>query len=675
MEHFLLNSTACLFVLWLTYKLLLENTSWHRFKRYYLLSAIVISSMIPLIVVETTIIPIENTPIPELTAMPVSLEINNQPEEFAINWEMVSLLIYMIGILIMLWRFIKNLITFRIQNGDKIDSYGNYQLILRNLFTVPHSFLRRIFVAQSEYEKDEIPLAVLEHEKAHLDQKHSIDILIMELLLVVFWFNPLLYILRYSMKLNHEFLADQAVIQQGNPVNDYQKTLLHYTQQSHSAALANSFNFPIIKKRFSIMKTRTSHTSLLIRSLVLIPVLVLLVMSCGKEETKFEEIKNTKQLDPIKKEFGEKTIMISNFSKQEYLTVGNRVFTYELINGKATIFDEKGKEFDYKKEGYKLLIMELTDVGETPELIDEYNRLAKKHKEYMDQNDLIVFKDETARMQIIFNSMSDEQRAQNEPWPYLNRGHNLKAGEIPPPPPPVSEPDSITQKELEEYNWLLERHKEFLKNEKRIVIFKEDTKRMIALYSSMSTEQLSKVEPWSYLYKTDSEKIAEILPPPPPAPVDFNELIYGVKKGTIKVFIGDVEQTSGQIQKIKNHLDSKENINVSFSSYSEEIIGNVKHIYFGNMVFSDLEQNTDFENWRVKNNRTSSFPTPLDHIDFYGDDMNYYINNEKVSASKAKTFIQKNGNKGVQIMLVNGVNSLKMYSEKNEQVYNAKDKK
>ncbi len=666
MEHFLINSSTCLFVLWLFYKLVLENTSWHQWKRYYLIASILIALTIPFIVVKTIVIPIENGPMIDFATSTVVTEIVAQ-QQLQLDWKSMIWAIYGIGVFIMLWRFIKNLRAFRIQEQDEVSPYSQYQLILRNTFIVPHSFLNRIFVSKNQYEENLIPTAVLEHEKAHLDQKHSLDILFIEILLILFWFNPLLYIIRFSIKLNHEFLADNAVIQKGIDTVTYQETLLLYTQQSHSAALANTFNFPIIKKRFTIMKTQTSQNSLIFRSLALIPILALLTISCGKEETEFQEIEEILEIEEV----------VDNSYKTEIIEV------YEVLENL------------------------------TPEHIEEYNKLAIKHQKYMDENkSLIVFKDETQHMQTIFHSMSEDQQSSNQPWPYLGRGNNLKAGQIPPPPPPApsaieyinehknelnyylredqitadiaikiikevgqagveispddkgvmsikiletehnkeklpppppprktktvsekefaiyndwakkineqnkaakqtgnneyaiiklkdfeqyksiydkmnasqksdaqplptippppaplyqqgyikvdekiyfyttktgdqnlydrkgnvieikgkkvtqidpndlppppppaNESQQLSNKELEEYNWLLNRHKEFLKNEKRIVVFKADTNRMIYLYNSMSLEQRSKNQAWHYLYKVNKEKAAKILPP------------------------------------------------------------------------------------------------------------------------------------------------------------------
>jgi hypothetical protein len=517
MEHFIVNSSVCLFVLWLFYKLVLENTSWHHWKRFYLLGAIGVSLIIPFIVVETIVIPLQNNPLVGLGNLNSS-ETIVEDKKFEINWLYVWMGIYFIGVAIMLWRFGKNIYSFRIKNDDQIDRYSIYQLILRQGITVPHSFFNRIFVSATDRKKDLIPDAVLKHEKAHLDQKHSVDILLIELLLILFWFNPLFYMIRYSIKLNHEFLADRSVIQQGFSTHQYQELILEHATNSYQQSIANTFHFPIIKKRFSIMKTKTSKTSGLMRSLAIIPVLTLLILSCGKEEIQLEK---QKEASIIEKEFKDKIIVLEN---SDQVTIDGQEYSFKNEDGKYHFYDSKGEQFDYKSKGYQVLfvkyvpeesnlnlpqqIVKFVDnsiddnktflidgkkysvnemikrlnkypnatvnlgfkyneksiinvdtsrfqsdkslqntlnilIEETKgkpfaeQEITEYNRLAKKHKAYMDEhNTLIVWKDETSLMQDIYHSMTKEQQLNNEPWPYLGRANDVKPGQVPPPPPP-----------------------------------------------------------------------------------------------------------------------------------------------------------------------------------------------------------------------------------------------
>ena len=300
MQHFIINFSICLFSLWLVYKLLLENTSWHTFKRFYLLGSLLVSGVIPFLVVRTVMIPsVTNSLVPApametaaATGTIEGLETVAVHTDFVMNWDDVLLAVYLTGVLIMGIRFGRNLYRLRIKTTDQLDRYESYTLVLRTFVEVPHSFFNRIYASITDYKKGAIPDSVLQHEKAHLDQKHSWDILLLELLIVAMWFNPLLYLIKYSIKLNHEFLADQVVLANGVATKTYQETLLAYAANSQKRVLANTFNFPTIKKRFTIMKTNTTTASGLLRSLAIVPVLALLVISCGKEVTKMEPVIN-----------------------------------------------------------------------------------------------------------------------------------------------------------------------------------------------------------------------------------------------------------------------------------------------------------------------------------------------------------------------------------------------
>jgi bla regulator protein BlaR1 len=570
MEHFLINSSVCLFVLWLAYKLLLENTSWHGFKRFYLIGALILSMLIPFIVVETIVIPMEEIPFINDAQLPF-MESAMEKSGVTFRWLYIGWSLYVIGAFIMLWRFGKNLYSFRIQQEDEISSYAAYQLILRNSFTIPHSFLTRIFISKKDQESNKIPRVVLEHEKAHLDQKHSLDVLFIEFLLIAFWFNPLLYIIRYSIKLNHEFLADRAVLSQGISTNAYQETLLEQATTSYQQAMANTFTFPIIKKRFHIMKTHTSNTSLVFRSLALIPVIALLVISCGKEETEFQEVELPVEFKIIEETPSNRKIIAVDPSDPEgNITINGAPHVYKINGEQIKIYNEQGELQDFESQGYEVIkaeeIIEVVEVLEnlTSKDIKEYNFLAKRHQEFIkEKGHVVLFNEDTKRMQIIFNSMNEKQRAENEPWPYINWENDIRAGQIPPPPPPAPAAPS----------------KDFgyIKVDGKIHYYTVKGGDQ-AFYDRWGSKIDLKGKTVEYIKQED------LPPPPPPA-------------------------------------------------------------------------------------------SPLDYIENAGDNIHYYIDDEKVTAEKAKAFIKKNGNKGVQIIPVNGINSLKMFSTNHKMSYKIKSSK
>ncbi|MDO6471471.1 M56 family metallopeptidase [Maribacter sp. 1_MG-2023] len=270
----------------LFYKLLLEKESMHHFKRYFLLTTVIASFIIPQIVF-TEYVEIEPT-----TAVTQVITINEpqniQPvvqaiEKSPMNWSLILWTIYGLGVAGFALRFFMNLykIWKRIHNNPKTKHSDIYRILLKEQLP-PHTFLKHIFLNKQKFETKSIPDSVIKHEETHALQWHSLDILFLEVLQVVFWFNPLIYAFKKTIKLNHEFLADSAVLNGQEDHLNYQNTLLSYLSNDsfnthQSVGIANAINYSSIKKRFIIMKKQTSKKGIAIRSLLLLPVLALML--------------------------------------------------------------------------------------------------------------------------------------------------------------------------------------------------------------------------------------------------------------------------------------------------------------------------------------------------------------------------------------------------------------
>lgn len=306
----LLKSSACLAIFMLFYKLCLEKTSAHTFKRFYLIGAVLISIFIPFI---TFIEYIEVQP--EIFTNNLVLDNNEkfQTVESTSLKEYIPIIlwsIYILGASIFAFRFLKNLNNLfqKIKRNPKFKNENTFHVLLQELIT-PHTFLNYIFLNKTKYENNQIPQEVLLHEKTHANQKHALDIIFIEILQIVFWFNPLLYFIKNDIKLNHEFLADQAVINKGVHTKDYQQLLLAFLSNVSHSSLANAINYSLtrtersrsIKKRFTIMKTKTSKPTLWLRSFIILPLLAILIYSFSSRDIiKKEHIGITLELDEIR---------------------------------------------------------------------------------------------------------------------------------------------------------------------------------------------------------------------------------------------------------------------------------------------------------------------------------------------------------------------------------------
>lgn len=275
MLEYIVKSGSCLVVLFCFYKLFMEGESCHRIKRAYLLLALTISIILPLITISYEV----DVPAKEVGKTFIYSVQKNDSEVAEISyWEeqapYLLLLIYSVGFVFFGFRFYKNLsalISEAKRNDKQQDLPYIYVLLSRKLN--PHSFFQYIFLNKEEYRNHEISSAVMEHEKAHVDQKHSLDLLLIELLHVIFWFNPLFIYFKRSVKLNHEFLADSRVINKNYNPLDYSNLLFQYSSGLHQNSLSSPISHSSIKKRIIMITKSFSLRRLVLRSVIFFPVL------------------------------------------------------------------------------------------------------------------------------------------------------------------------------------------------------------------------------------------------------------------------------------------------------------------------------------------------------------------------------------------------------------------
>ena len=368
MDMYLLNSAACLAILLFFYKLLLENETMHQFKRCYLLGSVFIAFVIPFITF-TTYIEVSPDSLQQFSGSSILISETETASSF--NWSLILWGIYGIGVLIFSIKFSANLIKLiiRIRQNPKLKNKNYINVLLRDKLA-PHTFFNYLFFNKEEFINKQIPPEVIMHEEAHARQLHSLDILLIEILQIVFWFNPLIYLGKKAIKLNHEFLADQAVIKNGIGASNYQKTLLAYSSNAQPSKLANAFNYSSIKKRFTVMNTHTSRTSFWVRSLLLLPLVALLFFG-----------------------FSDKAVVVKDAVAAPYTfqdTVPDKKLTLHIeeeiiiVNGKITILKDFAKTINeitraWKKEDFDLHGLEI-EVGEGVEnsFIDKINAEFRK---------------------------------------------------------------------------------------------------------------------------------------------------------------------------------------------------------------------------------------------------------------------------------------------------------
>jgi beta-lactamase regulating signal transducer with metallopeptidase domain len=287
--------------------LVLEKEKTHQFNRFYLLTTILISLVLPFISFDIIKTITTETEIPTFSE---ELFINQTSTlKETINYTPIILgSIYGIIALLLLLRFFNNI--YQLQQKSKKSTVINYQnakIVLLKETVFPHTFLNTIFINKSDYENRTIEQELYTHELVHVNQKHSLDVLFIELLKVVFWFNPLFYFYKKAIQLNHEFLADEKVITEYNNVPFYQNLLLRTSFQNQNISLASNLNYLVTKKRLLMMTKKTSKLTAIFSKIAVLPLFTILfyffcVQAVAQEKTavSIEKTDNTSNKDKIR---------------------------------------------------------------------------------------------------------------------------------------------------------------------------------------------------------------------------------------------------------------------------------------------------------------------------------------------------------------------------------------
>lgn len=192
------------------------------------------------------------------------------------------LLIAALGSLILLARFLIMFCSFlRIKRKAQLISDDRTRIYQLDEDMRPFSFGNAIFINTELHSGEELE-EIIRHEFVHVKQKHTLDIIWSELLCILLWFNPFVWLLRKSIKQNLEFLADKQVLQNGMDKKEYQYLLLK-VMGNKQFAFTNHFNFSSLKNRIAMMNTLRSARVHLAKFLFLLPVVAVLLLAFRKE--------------------------------------------------------------------------------------------------------------------------------------------------------------------------------------------------------------------------------------------------------------------------------------------------------------------------------------------------------------------------------------------------------
>ncbi|WJS93760.1 peptidase M56 [Flavobacterium johnsoniae] len=277
---FILKSSGLLATFYFAYIFLLRKETFFNSSRWFLLAGLITSLVLPF-VVYTKVIWVEAPPEPiaiptiertEVKNIPISdqdvivykpLQTSNvtavEKESFEINWNLVLLAVYGIGFIAFMIKFALDFYSLNaVLKGKKVEQQEDFKFIDVNENIAPFSYFDYIVYNSSLYTAAELE-NILEHEKVHSDQNHTIDVLISRIFCILFWFNPIVWLYKKAILQNLEFIADYEASKKITDKKAYQYTLLKITTHDTCVAITNHFYQSLIKKRIVMLNKNQSN--------------------------------------------------------------------------------------------------------------------------------------------------------------------------------------------------------------------------------------------------------------------------------------------------------------------------------------------------------------------------------------------------------------------------------
>ncbi len=241
---------------------------------------------------------------------------------------------FWLGVIIFAMRLLTQLLSlYRLHKLSEPVQLHQYMIRVIKANINPFSFWRNIYINPDNHAANELD-AILEHEQIHVNEWHTLDILLGEISAVFYWFNPGIWLMKHAVRENIEFITDQKILQKGVDSKAYQYSLLSVNFGAQGNNIVNHFNISTIKKRIMMMNAKRSSTINITRYLLLIPavMVLLLIFSASKAELNKAVKNSTHMISSIRTEITKiKFIGIKPTSNREKANLLSAVSLFSII--------------------------------------------------------------------------------------------------------------------------------------------------------------------------------------------------------------------------------------------------------------------------------------------------------------------------------------------------------
>lgn len=333
------------------------------------------------------------------------------------SWHIYLLALYSIVVLFLLIRLGSQLLSLRKLICQSVyDFYDDFILVRNETVTSPFSFFSWVVLNPDKHTRDELE-QILRHERVHVRERHSVDMLLAEMIRIIFWFNPAVYLFRNLLHQTLEFSADRAVLAEGIDAKAYQYNLLSVSLLAQRAPLTTRFSGPALRQRISMINSQPSGLRSWWRYALWIGTMGIVVLACQHETRQpvhgSYDILDGNELpatSPARAMVGD---LEAKGTWYRHMALYQNKFSTQLVESEPVILQLKGDKFvlsnDYKYESAVYIDGKVASVDElarlSPEFVSElfvmhqWENLANADKQAKPYQILI----ETSRQPILFD--------------------------------------------------------------------------------------------------------------------------------------------------------------------------------------------------------------------------------------------------------------------------------
>ena len=355
---YIIKSAVCLIVFYLFYKLLLSKDTFHRFNRIALLSLLLVSFVVPFgaISLSTTsemgqqLVVMEDFVVQTAPMDLAPTAVASTPAESSQLWLLILILIYLAGIVFLcsrqLWSLLRMFNLMRNSREEK--RMDNATILVHSKDIAPFSWMKYIIISEKDLEEN--GKEILTHELAHIQKKHTWDLIVADICIFSQWFNPAAWLLKQELQSIHEFEADDMVLKQGIDAKQYQLLIIKKAVGKRLYSMANSFNHSSLKKRITMMLKEKSSPWARLKYLYVLPLACITILAFARPEVSSAEKESVEKVNdllaltqevkkPLETKSASKIKEISGKNKSEVVKKSEnreQVISSYVVKGKVT---------------------------------------------------------------------------------------------------------------------------------------------------------------------------------------------------------------------------------------------------------------------------------------------------------------------------------------------------